>query len=68
MKRKYMKSLVLFLLMLPIFSVAATWESVESTHFRVYYQEGTADPMSILQIAEDFYAEMPQLTNRIPQE
>ena len=62
-----MKSLVLFFLfMLPILSVAATWESVESPHFRVYYQEGTADPTSILQIAEDFYAEMPQLTDRIP--
>ena len=61
-----MKSLVFFLLMLPITSASATWESVESLHFRVYYQEGTADPKSILQIAEDFYAEMPQLTNRIP--
>ncbi len=61
-----MKSLVLLLLMLPITSASATWESLESPHFRVYYQEGTADPTSILQIAEDFYAEMPQLTNRIP--
>ena len=61
-----MKSLALLLLILPIFSASATWESVESAHFRVYYQEGTADPTSILQIAEGFYAEMPQLTNRIP--
>ena len=52
--------------MLPVLSVSATWESVESPHFRVYYQEGTVDPMSILQLAEDFYAEMPQLTTRIP--
>ena len=61
-----MKTLIFLLLMLPIFSVAATWESVESPHFRVYYQEGTVDPTSILEIAEDFYAEMPQLTDRIP--
>ena len=64
--RKIMKTLIFLLSMLPIFSVAATWESAESTHFRVYYQEGTVDPMSILEIAEDFYAEMPQLTARIP--
>ncbi len=61
-----MKSFVFLLLILPIFSASATWESVESKHFRVYYQEGTADPTSILQIAEDFYAELPQLTDRIP--
>jgi len=61
-----MTSFVLFLCLLPIFSVAATWESVESTHFRVYYQESTADPTVILQIAEDFYAELPQLTSRMP--
>ncbi|RKU16628.1 hypothetical protein C6503_11935 [Candidatus Poribacteria bacterium] len=61
-----MKSLFFLLLMLPIFSASATWKSVESPHFRVYYQEGTTDPTSILQIAEDFYAEMPQLTDRIP--
>ena len=42
------------------------WESVESPHFRVYYQKGTVDPTSILQIAEDFYAEMPQLTELMP--
>ena len=52
--------------MLPVLSVSATWKSVESPHFRVYYQAGTADPTSILQIAEDFYAEMPQLTERMP--
>lgn len=39
--------------------------SVESPHFRVYYQKGTGDPLSILQIAEDFYAEMPELTSLI---
>ena len=61
-----MKNLVLFFCLLPIFSAAATWESVESTHFRVYYKEGTAAPTAILQIAEDFYAEMPQLTGRMP--
>ena len=61
-----MKTLFFLLLMLPIFSIAATWESVESTHFRVYYREGTVDPTPILQSAEDFYAEMPELTNRIP--
>ena len=61
-----MKILVFFLVLLPIFSAAATWESVESTHFRVYYRDGTVDPVPILQSAEDFYAEMPELTNRIP--
>ena len=59
-------SIVFITLLLPIVSASATWESVESPHFRVYYQKGTADPTSILQIAEDFYAEMPQLTSRIP--
>ena len=61
-----MKSLVFLFLMLPIFSVSATWESVQSTHFRVYYKERTAAPTAILQIAEDFYAEMPELTSRMP--
>lgn len=61
-----MKNLIFLLLMLPIFSAAARWELVESPHFRVYYREGTVDPISILQIAEDFYAEMPQLTARMP--
>ena len=61
-----MKSFVFLLLIPPVLSVSATWESVESRHFRVHYQAGTVDPMSILQIAEDFYAEMPQLTDRIP--
>ena len=60
------KSAVFIILMLPIFSAFATWESAESPHFRVYYREATADPGSILQIAENFYAEMPQLTSRIP--
>jgi hypothetical protein len=59
-------SIVFIILLLPIVSASATWESVESPHFRVYYQKGTVDPASILQIAEDFYAEMPQLTSRIP--
>jgi hypothetical protein len=60
-----MNSLVFLLLLLPIFSASATWESAESPHFRVYYREGTVDPASILQIAEDFYTEMPQLTSRM---
>lgn len=58
---------VVFILFLaPILSASADWQSVESPHFRVYYKEGTVDPVSILQIAEDFYAEMPQLTRLIP--
>ncbi len=61
-----MKSLIFLLLLLPILSASAAWESVESPHFRVYYKEGTVDPVSILQISEDFYAEMPQLTHLIP--
>ena len=61
-----MKSLIFLLLLLPIFSASAAWESVESPHFRVYYREGTVDPMSILQVAEDFYAEIPELTSRMP--
>lgn len=64
--RRYMKTLIFVLLLLPIFSAWAAWESVESPHFRVYYREGTVDPVSILQIAEDFYAELPQLTSRMP--
>ena len=60
-----MKTVIFLLLLLPIFSVSATWESVESSHFRVHYQEAAVDPESILQIAEDFYAEMPQLTSRM---
>lgn len=60
-----MKSLIFLLLLLPIFPAPAAWESAESTHFRIYYQDGTADPASILRIAEDFYAEMPELTSRI---
>ena len=61
-----MKSLIFLLLLLPLLSASAAWESVESPHFRVYYKEGTVDPVSILQISEDFYAEMPQLTHLIP--
>jgi hypothetical protein len=61
-----MKAPVFLLLLLPIFSASASWKSSESQHFRVYYRENTADPASILQIAEDFYAEMPELTSRIP--
>ena len=61
-----MKRLIFFLLLLPIFPTSAAWKSVESSHFRVYYQEGTVEPMLILQIAEGFYAEMPELTSRIP--
>ena len=48
------------------FSASASWESAESLHFRVYYQAGTTEPASILQIAEDFYAEMARLTRRTP--
>ena len=61
-----MKSLIFFLLLLPILTASAAWESVESPHFRVYYKEGTVDPVSILQISEEFYAEMPQLTRLMP--
>ena len=61
-----MKILIFLLSLLPIFSASAIWESAESMHFRVYYRDGTVDPRSILQIAEAFYAEMPQLTTRIP--
>lgn len=61
-----MKSFIVFILLLPIFSAPATWESAESTHFRVYYRERTVDPTPILQSAEDFYAELPELTNRMP--
>ena len=61
-----MKILIFLLLLLPIFPVSAAWESVESPHFRVYYREGTVDPVSILRMAEDFYAELPQLTSRMP--
>ena len=59
------KTVVFIAFLLPIFSAFATWESAESPHFRVYYREGTVDPASILQIAEDFYTEMPQLTSRM---
>ncbi len=62
------KSVVLLFLLLPIFSTAATWESSESTHFRVYYREDTADPALILQIAEKFYDELPRITRHIPDE
>ncbi|RKU17270.1 hypothetical protein C6500_15875 [Candidatus Poribacteria bacterium] len=61
-----MKCLIFLLLLLPIFSASAGWESVESPHFRVYYKEGTVDPVSILRISEEFYAELPQLTSRMP--
>ena len=59
---------VAFLLLLPILSAAASWESSESAHFRVYYREKTVDPSSILQIAEKFYAELPRITRHIPDE
>ena len=61
-----MKNFIFLLLLLPIFSASAAWQSAESRHFQVYYKEGTVDPVSILQIAEDFYAELPQLTSRMP--
>ena len=59
-------SIVFIILLLPIVSASTTWEAAESPHFRVYYRAGTVDPVSILQMAEDFYAEMPELTSRIP--
>ena len=64
--RLNIKRLVFIFLLLPGLSVAATWETAESPHFRVYHRKGTVDPVSILQIAEDFYAEMPKLTSRMP--
>ena len=63
-----MKSIVFVLLLLPSFSVAASWETSDSTHFRLYYRENTVDPVSILKIAEDFYAEIPRITRHIPDE
>lgn len=63
-----MKSLIFFLLLLPILSAAASWESSESQHFRVYYRENTADPASILHVAEEFYAELPHITRNISDE
>ena len=63
-----MKSLIFILLFLPIISVSATWESEESTHFRVYYREDKVDPASILEIAEKFYAELPRITRHISDE
>ena len=65
-----MKNLIFILLLLLIFSVSASasWESSESTHFSVYYQEDTVDPASILQIAEEFYAELPRITRHISDE
>ena len=61
----WITSIVYLILFMPIVFASATWESVESPHFRVYYREGTVDPLSILQLAEEFYAEMPQLTSRM---
>lgn len=61
-----MKSAVFILLLMLVVSASASWESAESPHFRVYYQAGTTEPASILQIAEAFYAEMPRLTRRLP--
>ena len=62
------KTVVFLLLLLPILSGASPWESSESTHFRVYYQEDTADPASILQTAEKFYTELPRITRHISDE
>lgn len=61
-----MKNVVFILLLMFVFSASASWELAESPHFRVYYQAGTTEPASILQIAEAFYAEMPRLTRRMP--
>ncbi len=63
-----MRSFIFILLLLPVFSTSASWESSESTHFRVYYRGDTIDPALILQIAEEFYAEMPRITRHIPDE
>ena len=64
---KYRKlSVCVLVLLLPILSVFASWESLESPHFRLYYEERTVDPASILQIAEKFYAELPRITHHIP--
>ena len=57
--------IVFILFLVPVLSISAAWKSAESPHFRIYYQDGTTNPASILQIAEDFYAELPQLTSRI---
>ncbi len=62
------KCVVFLLLLLPILSAAASWESGESTHFRVYYRENTVDPAAILQIAEEFYTELPRITRHISDE
>ena len=56
---------VILLFVIPTFYVSAAWKSSDSEHFRVYYEKNTIDPASILQIAEDFYAEVPRFTNRI---
>ncbi len=63
-----MKSLIYIFLFLQVYPVFATWESSESTHFRVYYKENTVDPESILRIAEEFYEEFPRITDNIPTE
>ena len=63
-----MKSLIFIVMFLPVFSVAANWESSESTHFRVYYRKKMVDPKPILQIAEGFYAEMSRITRHISDE
>ena len=60
-----MKSLILIVMFLPIFSAAGNWDSSESTHFRVYYREKMVDPKPILQTAEGFYAEMSRITRHI---
>ena len=62
------KSVVFLLLLLPRLYVSASWESSESTHFRVYYRGDTVYPESILQIAEEFYTELPRITRHIPDE
>lgn len=61
-----MKSLIYILLFLQIYPVSAAWETSESEHFRVYYKKNTVDPESILRIAEEFYGELPRITENIP--
>lgn len=70
MRIKVMKNLIFIFFLLLVFSVSATasWESLDSTHFRVYYRENTVDPASILRIAEDFYAQLPRITRHISDE
>lgn len=46
--------------------VSAVWDMAESSHFRVYFREGTVAPAPIVQHAEEFYVEMHRLTRGMP--